>query len=61
MMRNLGEDQQGHGKGQDVKEDKLGRRCQEGAKSDSTLPPPLNPRPVCTKTNARMHPKFNLV
>jgi hypothetical protein len=40
MIRNLGEDQQGLGKGQDVKEEKLARLQQEGAKSDSTLSPP---------------------
>jgi hypothetical protein len=35
MIRNLGEDQQGLGRGQHVKEEKLGRSQQEKAKSDS--------------------------
>jgi hypothetical protein len=46
------EDQQGLGKGQDVKEEKLGRSRQEGAKSDSTSSPARSPRLVCTKTDA---------
>jgi hypothetical protein len=40
MIRNLGEDQQGLGKGQDVKEEKLGCSQQEKVKSDSTSSPP---------------------
>jgi hypothetical protein len=39
MIRNLGEDEKELGKGQDVKEEKLGRSQQEKAKSDSTLSP----------------------
>jgi hypothetical protein len=53
IIRNLGEDHQGLGKGQDVKEEKLGRLQQEKAKSDSTSSPPRSPGPVCTKTNAQ--------
>jgi hypothetical protein len=53
MIRNLGEDQQGLGGGQHVKEEKLGRSQQEKAKSDSTTSPPLSPGPVCTKMNAQ--------
>jgi hypothetical protein len=51
MIRNLGEDKQGFGKGQDVNEKKLVHSQQEKVKSDSTSSPPRNPRPVCTKTN----------
>jgi hypothetical protein len=47
-IRNLGEDQKGLGKGQGVKEEKLGRSQQEKAKSDSTSPPPLSQGPVYT-------------
>jgi hypothetical protein len=36
MIRNFGEDHQGLGKGQDIKEEKIGRSQQEKAKSDST-------------------------
>jgi hypothetical protein len=53
MIRNLGEDYQGLGKGQDVKEDKIGCSPQEKAKSDSTSSPPRSPGVVCTKTDAR--------
>jgi hypothetical protein len=53
MIRNLGEDQQGLGKGQDVKEEKLGRSQQEKAKSDSTSSPPRSLGPVCTKMDAQ--------
>jgi hypothetical protein len=52
MIRNLENDQQGLGKGQDVKEEKLGCSQQEKAKSDSTSSPPRRPRPVCTKTDS---------
>jgi hypothetical protein len=52
MIRNLGEDQQGLGKGQNVKEDRLGRLRQEGAKSDSSSSLARIARPVCTKTDA---------
>ena len=53
MIRNLGEDHQGLGKGQDVKEEKLGRSQQEKAKSDSALSPPHSPEPICTKMDAQ--------
>jgi hypothetical protein len=36
MIRNIGEDHQGLGKCQDVKEEKLGRSQLEKAKSDTT-------------------------
>jgi hypothetical protein len=53
MIRNLGEDQQGFEKGQDVHEKKLGCSQQEKAKSDSTLSPPQSPGSVCTKMDAQ--------
>jgi hypothetical protein len=53
MIRNLGENHQGLEKGQDVKEEKIGRSPQEKVKSDSTSSPPRSPGPVCTKMNAR--------
>jgi hypothetical protein len=52
MIRNLVENQQGLGKCQNVKEEKLGRSQEERAKSSSTSSPPRSPRLVCTKTNA---------
>jgi hypothetical protein len=52
MISNLGEDQQGLDKSQDIKEDSLGTSQQEKAKSDSTSYPPWSSGPVCTKTNA---------
>jgi hypothetical protein len=55
MIRNLGEDHQGLGKGQDIKEEKLERSQQEKAKSDSTSSLPLSPRPVSLKWAPRMH------
>jgi hypothetical protein len=53
LIRNLGEDQQGLGKGQDVKEEKLGRSQQKKVKSYSTSSPPQSPGPVYTKTDAQ--------
>jgi hypothetical protein len=53
MIRNLEEDQQGLGKGQDVKDNKLGRSEQEKTKSDSTSSPPQSPGSVCTKMDTR--------
>ena len=53
MIRNLGEDQQGLEKRQDIEEEKLGRSEHEKAKSDSTTSPPRSPGPVCTKMNAQ--------
>ena len=52
MIRNLGEDQQGLEKSQDIREEKLGRSQQEKAKSDSTFSPPRRPGSVCTKMDA---------
>jgi hypothetical protein len=53
MNRNLGEDQQGLEKGQDIKEEKLGRSQQEKVKSDPTSSPPWSLGPVYTKTDAQ--------
>jgi hypothetical protein len=59
IIWNLGEDQQGLGKGQDFNEEKLGRSQQEKAKSNSTLYPPrslglVNGRPGCIQTLIRL-------
>jgi hypothetical protein len=61
MIRNLGEDQQGLGKGQDVKEEKLRHSQQGKTKSDSTLSPPWSLSPVCTKTHAKDASELQLV
>jgi hypothetical protein len=53
MIRNLGEEHQGLGKCQDVKEEKLGRLQKDKAKSDSTSSPPRSPGLVYTKTDAQ--------
>jgi hypothetical protein len=53
MIRNLGEDHKGLRKGQDIKEEKIGRSQQEKAKSDSTLSPRRSPGPVYTKTDVQ--------
>jgi hypothetical protein len=53
MIKNLGEDHQGFGTCQYVKEEKLGRSQQEKAKSDSTSSPPRYLGLVCTKTYAQ--------
>jgi hypothetical protein len=53
MIRNLGEDHQGLGKYQYVKEEKLGHSKQEKVMSDSTSSPPRSSGPVCTKTYAQ--------
>jgi hypothetical protein len=53
MIRNLGEYQQGLEKGQDIKEEKLGRSQQEKVKPDPTLSPPRSSGPVCTKTDTQ--------
>jgi hypothetical protein len=53
MIRNLGEDHQGLGKCQYVKEENIGRSQQEKAKSYSTLSSPRSPGPVCTKTDTQ--------
>jgi hypothetical protein len=52
MIRNLGEDEQGLYKGQDIKEEKLGRSQQEKVKFDPTSSPPWSSGQVCTKTDA---------
>jgi hypothetical protein len=52
MITNLGEDQQGLEKWQDIKEEKLGRPQQEKVNSDSTSSTPWSSRPVCTKMDA---------
>jgi hypothetical protein len=54
MIRNLGEDQEGLGKDQDVKEEKLGRSQQEKSKFDSTSSPPWS-----LEQTPRMHPNSN--
>jgi hypothetical protein len=53
MIRNLGEDHRGLGKGQDIEEEKLGRSQQEKVMSDSTSSPPRSPGPACTKTDSQ--------
>jgi hypothetical protein len=53
LTRNLREDQKGLGKGQGVKEEKLGHSQQKKVKSYSTLSPPQSPGPVYTKTDAQ--------
>jgi hypothetical protein len=53
MIKNHEDDHQGHGKGQDVKEEELGNSRQEGAKSDSTSTPLWSPRPVSTKIDSQ--------
>jgi hypothetical protein len=53
MIRNLGEDQQGLEKSQDIREEKLGRSQQEKAKSDSTSSLPRSSGPVCTKMDTQ--------
>jgi hypothetical protein len=58
MIRNLGEGRQGLGKGQDIKEEKVGRSQQEKAKSNLTSSPPQSPGPVCTKIDAQDSSNF---
>jgi hypothetical protein len=53
MIRNLREYHQGLGKGQYIKEDKLGCSQREKANSDSTSSPPRSPGLVFTKTDAQ--------
>jgi hypothetical protein len=60
MIRNLGEDHQGHEKCQDVKEDKLGRSQHEKAKSASTSSPSRSLGPVYTKMDAHDASEFRL-
>jgi hypothetical protein len=60
MIRNLGDDQKGLGKEQDVKEEKLGRSQQEKVRSDSTSSPPQTLGLVCTKMDAQDAYKLRL-
>jgi hypothetical protein len=53
MIRNHGEYQQGLGKGQGDKEEKLGRSQKEKAKSDSTSSPPRSLGSVYTKMDVQ--------
>jgi hypothetical protein len=53
MIRNLGEDQQGLGKGLAVEEDQQGRHNRKEIKSDSAATPSRVPGPVCTKMDAK--------
>jgi hypothetical protein len=53
MIRNLGEDHQGLGKSQDIKEEKIWCLQQEKAMFDSTSSPRPSPGPVCTKMHAQ--------
>jgi hypothetical protein len=49
MIRNLGEDQQGLGKGLDVEEEEQGTHNRKEIKSDSAATPSRVPGLVCTK------------
>jgi hypothetical protein len=53
MIRNLGEDQQGLGKGLGVEEEKQGRHKRKEIKSDSAATPSRVSGPVCTKMDAQ--------
>jgi hypothetical protein len=53
IINSLGEDHQVLRKGQDIKEDTIGRSQQEKAKSDSTSSPPWSLGSVCTKMDAQ--------
>jgi hypothetical protein len=53
MIRNLGEDQQGHGKGLSVEEEQQGHHNRKEIKSDSAATPSRVPGPVCTKMDAQ--------
>jgi hypothetical protein len=53
MIRNLGEDQQGLGKGLGVEEVQQGRHNRKEIKSDSVATPSRVPGPVCTKMDAQ--------
>ena len=52
MIRYLGEDQQGLGKGLGVEEEQQGRHNRKEIKSDSVATPSRVPGPVCTKMDA---------
>jgi hypothetical protein len=51
MIRNLGEDQKGLGKG--LEEEEQGRHNRKKIKSDSAATPSRVPGPVCTKMDAQ--------
>jgi hypothetical protein len=53
IIRNLGEDQQGLGKGLGVEEEQQGRHNRKEIKSDSVATPSRVPGPVCTKMDAQ--------
>jgi hypothetical protein len=53
MFRNLGEDQQGLGKGLGVEEEQQGRHNRKEIKSDSAATPSRVPGLVCTKMDAQ--------
>jgi hypothetical protein len=53
MIRNLGEDQQGFGKGLGVEEEQQGRHNRKEIKSDSAATPSRVPGQVCTKIDAQ--------
>jgi hypothetical protein len=53
MIRNLGEDQQGLGKGLGVEEEQQGHHNRKEIKSDSAPTPSRVPGPVCTKMDAQ--------
>jgi hypothetical protein len=53
MIRNLGEDQQGLGKGLGVEEERKGAHNRKEIKSDSATTPSRVPGPVCTKMDAQ--------
>jgi hypothetical protein len=53
MIRNLGEDQQGLGKGLGVEEEEQGCHNRKEIKSDSGTTPSRVPGSVCTKIDAQ--------
>jgi hypothetical protein len=53
MIRNLGEDQQGLGKGLGVEEQQQGRHNRKEIKSDSAATLSRVPGPVCTKMDTQ--------
>jgi hypothetical protein len=53
MIRNLGEDRQGLGKGLGVEEEEQGRHNRKEIKSNSATTPSRVPGPICTKMDAQ--------
>jgi hypothetical protein len=53
MITNLGENQQGLGKGIGVEEEEQGRHNRKEIKCDSDATPSRVPGPVCTKMDAQ--------